>query len=117
MLFRSTAVTLVNSASDCVKKLRTENEFSALWDLCAPPAAATDALPVADPGPSKRRRTVNKNLRGFSVEETVGQSQGDINEKTEFKRICFSVIDAVQGEMGARFGERSSELIGAHGLR
>lgn len=36
-----TAVTLVNSASDCVKTLRTENEFSALWDLCAPPASAS----------------------------------------------------------------------------
>ncbi|KAK6320009.1 hypothetical protein J4Q44_G00091160 [Coregonus suidteri] len=63
-----TAVTLVNSASDCVKTLRTENEFSALWDLCAPPASATEAVP------------------------------------------CY---DAVQGEMNARFGERSSELIGA----
>ena len=37
-----TAVTLVNSASDCVKTLRTENEISALWDLCAPPATSTD---------------------------------------------------------------------------
>ncbi|XP_045075725.1 uncharacterized protein LOC123489869 [Coregonus clupeaformis] len=108
-----TAVTLVNSASDCVKTMRAENEFSALWDLCAPPASATEAVPVTDPGPSKRRRTINENLRGFAVEETVGQPQSDIDEKTEFMRLFYSVVDAVQGEMNARFGERSSELIGA----
>ena len=108
-----TAVTLVNSASDCVKKMRTENEFSALWDLCASSATATEAVPVTGPGPSKRRRTVNKNLSGFAVEETVGQPQSDTDEKTEFKRLFYSVTDAVQGEMDARFGERSSELIGA----
>ncbi|KAL2087113.1 hypothetical protein ACEWY4_018172 [Coilia grayii] len=53
-------------------------------------ATATDADPTTCP--SKRKRTVNK---------------------TEFKRLFYSVIDAVQGEMNARFGERSSELIGA----
>lgn len=108
-----TAVTLVNSASDCVKKMRTENEFSALWDFCASSATATEPVPVTGPGPSKRRRTVNKNLCGFAVEETVGQPQSDTDEKTEFKRLFYSVTDAVQGEMDARFGERSSALIGA----
>jgi hypothetical protein len=44
---------------------------------------ATEAVPVTDPGPSKRRRTINKNLRGFTVEETVGQPQSDIEEKAE----------------------------------
>lgn len=44
-----TAVTLVNSASDCIKKLHTENEFSALWDLSASSATATEAVPVAAP--------------------------------------------------------------------
>ncbi|KAL2089232.1 hypothetical protein ACEWY4_016131 [Coilia grayii] len=106
-----TAVTLVNSASDCVKTLRNENEFSALWILCCPSATATDADPTTCP--SKRKRTVNKSLGDFAVEETVGQPQRDIDEKTEFKRLFYSVIDAVQGEMNARFGERSSELIGA----
>ncbi len=105
-----TAVTLVNSASDCMKKLCTENEFSALWDLCASSATATEAVPVTGPGPSKRRRTVNKNLSGFAVEETVGQPQSDIERVQE---LIYSVIDAVQGEMDAHFGERSSELIGA----
>lgn len=108
-----TAVTLVNSASDCAKKLRTENEISALWDLCAPPATATEAVLVTGPGPSKRRRTVNKNLSGFSVEETVRQPQSDIDEKTKFKRLFYSVINDVQGGMDACFGERSSELISA----
>lgn len=107
-----TTVTLVNSASDCVKTLCTENEFSAQWDLCTPPASGTEAVPGTDPGPSKRRRTINKNLRGFAVEETVGQPQSDIEKKTEFMRLFYSV-DAVQGEMNVRFGERSSELFGA----
>lgn len=83
----------------------------ALWDLCVPPATATEA--VTGPGPSKRRCTINKNLLGFAVEETVGQPQCDIDEKTKFKRLFYSVIDAVQGEIDARFGKRSSTLIGA----
>ncbi len=84
-----TAVTLVNSASDCMKKLRTENEFSALWDLCASSATATEAVPVTSPGPSKRRRTVNKNLSGFAVEETVGQPQSDIERVQEVILQCY----------------------------
>ncbi|KAM3877134.1 uncharacterized protein ACN63O_013827 [Diretmus argenteus] len=106
-----TAVTLVNSASECVNSLRTEIVFTALWDLCSPPAPATaEAAPSC---PTKRRRTVNKSLSAFLVEETVKQSQGDTDEKSEFRRVFYSVIDAVQGEMDARFGERSCELIGA----
>lgn len=108
-----TAVTPVNSGSDCVKKLCTENELSALWDLRAPPATAIKAEPVSGPGPSKRRCTISKNLSGFAVEETVGQPQSDTDEKAEFKRLFYSVIDAVQVEMDECFGERSRKLIGA----
>ena len=61
----------------------------------------------------KNLNTINKNLCGFLVEETVGQPQSDIDENTEFKRSFYSVIDAVRGELDVRFGERSSELIGA----
>ena len=35
------------------------------------------------------------------------------DEKTEFKKFFYSVIDAVQGETDARVGERSSEAIAA----
>lgn len=56
-------VTLVNSASACVKTLRRENEFSAQWDLCAPSATATKAVPVTGPGPSRRRRTTEQEPR------------------------------------------------------
>ena len=51
------------------------------------------------------------NLRGFAVKETVGQPQSDIDEKTELKRFFYSVIDAVHGEMDARFGERVNRII------
>lgn len=103
-----TGVTLVNTVSDCIKTLRTENEFALLWDLCAPPATAAEAT---GPGPSKRKCTINKNLHGFTVEEPVGQPQSDTDKKTEFKRLFYSVIDAVQGEMDVRFGEHSSDQV------
>lgn len=55
----------VVSATECVSKLRCEAEFTELWD------AVTD-LDVTS-APSKRQRTVNKNLYQYSVEETTGQ--------------------------------------------
>ena len=67
-------------------------------------------MPVTDPRPSKRRRTINKNLHGFAVE--VAERQSDICEKTELKRLFYSGIDSVQGEMDACFGERNSDFIG-----
>lgn len=39
-----------------------------LVDTASPPATAADAT---GPGRSKRKRTINKNLCGFTVEETV----------------------------------------------
>lgn len=41
-----------------------DRNVSAQWDLCAPSATATKAVPVTGPGPSTRRRrrcTTNKN--------------------------------------------------------
>lgn len=53
-----TAATLVNSASACVKILRTE--FCALWDICAPPVTDTEAAPVTSPGSGPAREDKNR---------------------------------------------------------
>ncbi|CAM4599721.1 unnamed protein product [Leuciscus chuanchicus] len=103
-----TAVTLVNSASECIGQLRNETAFCALWNTSVP-AANDDATTTT--GPSKRKRVLNQNLRDFVVEESVGQNK--TNEKFELERLFYSVVDAVHGELCARFGERNSHLIGA----
>ncbi len=53
---------------------------------------------------------MNKNLEEY-IEESVGQN--DTNDKTELKRLCFSVIDAVLGEIDVHFSERNGKLITA----
>ena len=89
-----------------------------VWRHCAQKTSSVGSLRSSSHGhrgcaSDKNLNTINKNLCGFLVEETVGQPQSDIDENTEFKRSFYSVIDAVQGELDVRFGERSSELIGA----
>ena len=43
----------------------------------------------------------------------MGQGQNDTNTETEMKRLYYSAIDAVLGEMEARFSERDGKLITA----
>ncbi|CAL8278242.1 unnamed protein product [Arctogadus glacialis] len=59
-----TAVTLVNSASDCVKTL---------WDLCTPPATATEAVPVSDPSPTPVQPREDAQLTRTSVDLQLKQ--------------------------------------------
>ncbi len=44
----------------------------------------------------------------YLLEETVGQREDDI--ETKLKRLYYSTVDSVVGEMDQRFGERNSHL-------
>lgn len=61
-----TGVILVHSATDCVCELRSETVFTELWNI------ATNNSTT--PQPSKRMRTMNRNLQEYVIEESVGQS-------------------------------------------
>jgi len=56
---------------------------------------------------------MNRNLEHYAVEKSVGQGQNDINTETEMKRVYYSAIDAILGEIEARFSERDGKLITA----
>ncbi len=94
----------VNFAADCVQKLRSEDEFNELWRM------SCDLVPT-ETRPNKRQRTMSKKLEHYSVEETVGQHVRC--DDTELRRLYFSAVDAVSGEMTARFGECNGKLIQA----
>lgn len=94
-----TGLELVASATKCVSELRCEAKFTELWD------AVTD-LDV-NSAPSKRQRTVNKNLHQYFVEETTGQKD---NDKPELRRLYYSALDTLLGEINHRFGERNTQL-------
>lgn len=96
-----TGLELVASATECVKKLRSEDEFTDLWNK------ANDAH-TSTPAPPKRRRTMHKNLEQFVVLETTGQNND--NDKTELQRVFYSAIDTVLGEIAQRFSERNTQL-------
>lgn len=82
---------LVKSASECVAQLRSESEFNNIMGQCK----ETER-------PQKRKRTVNKSLQGYVVEETVGQQQGDTDEgDTELQRLFYSTLDAVGEEISS----------------
>ncbi|KAL7381763.1 hypothetical protein ABVT39_010907 [Epinephelus coioides] len=81
-----TAVTLVNSASDCVKTLRTENEFSAP-SICAllqprsPRLCRRPTLVQAREDAQLTRTSADLQLKKQLVSHKV------TDEKTEFKRL------------------------------
>ncbi|CAM4556543.1 unnamed protein product [Leuciscus chuanchicus] len=99
------AVKLVHSAIDCVRDLRCDDAFTELWST-----ATNNNEPIE---PSKRRRVMNRNLEEYVLEESVGQNDTNNDDKSELKRLFFSAIDAVLGEMDVRFSERNGKLISA----
>ncbi|KAJ4930085.1 hypothetical protein JOQ06_019098 [Pogonophryne albipinna] len=104
-----TAVQLVNTAKECVEALRTEKVFTEMWSECAQ-ERADDTI---HPGPTKRRRTLNTTLEDYVVEETVGVGTQENHQMTEKRRLFYSCIDAVTGEIARRFGERNSAFMEA----
>ncbi|ROI52181.1 Zinc finger MYM-type protein 1 [Anabarilius grahami] len=84
-----TGMKLVSSAAECVRNLRSEDEFCILCDTVT---ASTKDAPVS----AKRRRQVNKNLTEYVVEETTG---ANIIDKVELRRLYFSALDHILGEI------------------
>ncbi|RXM95399.1 hypothetical protein EOD39_16925 [Acipenser ruthenus] len=97
-----TGIRVVHSAHNCMEKLQHNSEFDELWEKYKD---------MDTPAPSKRQRVVSSNLKEYVVETTVGQ-QEEGNER-ECKSVFFSTLDAVLGEMSARFNERNSQLVEA----
>ena len=71
------------------------------WSIPARKYKHTDT-----PAPRKWQRVVSSNLKEYVVETTMGQQEED-NER-ECNRLFFSILDAVLGEMAARFNKRNS---------
>ncbi|KAK9542071.1 hypothetical protein VZT92_002067 [Zoarces viviparus] len=59
----------------------------------------------------KRRRTINPAFDSYIVEERIAQE--DPNDEMELRRLYFSCIDSVCGEIKERFGERNCAVTGA----
>ncbi len=98
------AVKLVTCASECLTKLRSESDFLELWEK---------ADDTEMPRPPKRKRTINKGLQEYLLEESIGQAQGDLGNQEELRRLYYSTLDAVLAEISERFRERNSKLIEA----
>ncbi|KAA0701554.1 hypothetical protein E1301_Tti023537 [Triplophysa tibetana] len=94
---------LVSSAAECVRNLRSEDEFCILCDTVT---ASTKDTPVS----AKWRRKVNNNLTEYVVEETTG---ANIIDKVELRRLYFSALDHILGEIELRFSERNSKFAAA----
>ncbi|KAJ4934288.1 hypothetical protein JOQ06_007087 [Pogonophryne albipinna] len=95
-----TGVKVVKSALDCVEHLRSDSEFQAIWAQCSTGSPADASEPAAPP-PMKRARQVPTHLKQYVMESTIGQQ--DIGSETECKRLFFSTLDSVIGEMNRRF--------------
>lgn len=67
-----------------------------------------DSVPTMS---SKRRRIQNSGLADYVVEEI--STQADHNDETELRRIYYSCIDSVCGEIRNRFGKHNCDLIEA----
>ncbi|KAK0153461.1 Zinc finger MYM-type protein 1 [Merluccius polli] len=96
-----TGVRLVQSALACVEKLRCDTQFDTFWEKFSKDRRTTE--PAAAAPPQKRPRNMG-HLSDYVVDTTVGHRQ---------KRLYFSTLDAVVGEMKARFSVRNSQLVEA----
>ncbi|GAA6089159.1 zinc finger MYM-type protein 1-like [Tachysurus ichikawai] len=96
-----TGMKLISSAAECVRSLRKEDEFCMLWDTVTAKTADTPAIPA------KWSRQL---MSVYVVEETTGVNS---NDKTELRRLYFSALDHVLGEMETCFSKRNSKLAAA----
>ncbi len=72
--------------------------------MCEKATIAADALPKSIT--PKQRGTGKKKIDNYLVEEMTSQREDAI--ETELKRLYYSTMDSVVGEMDQRFGERTS---------
>ncbi|KAM8769430.1 uncharacterized protein AB9X84_001697 isoform 1-T1 [Acanthopagrus schlegelii] len=92
---------LVCSACTCLENIRTQTEFQAILAHC-------DSVTKR---PSKRKRSQNTAFADYVVEDI--STHVDTNEETELRRIFYSCIDSVCGEMKDRFGKNNCQLMEA----
>lgn len=90
---------LISSACTCLENIRTETEFQAILSHC-------DS--VTRPSKRKRRNTA---FADYVVEDI--STHADTNEETELRRIFYSCIDSVCGEIKDRFGKGNCRLMEA----
>ena len=91
---------LIQTSMQCVRDLRAEDKFKELWSSCLSTSVSTV--------PEKRPRTKPIHHQDYVVEETTGQRSA--RNEAALRRLYFSVIDQVVGEMEHRFGEKQTEL-------
>ncbi|XP_056298622.1 uncharacterized protein LOC130211699 isoform X2 [Pseudoliparis swirei] len=96
----ATGLQLISSACTCLENIRTETEFQTILAHC-------DNVTTR---PSKRKRTQNSALADYVVEEICTRVDTD---DTELRRIYYSCIDSVCGEMKNRFGKHNCDLMEA----
>jgi len=101
-----TAVQLVNSATECILALRTEEVFMELWSKSGGAEAADNISHQR-----KRKCCVSRHLNDYVVEQTSGARTEEDQETKEQQRLFCSCIDAVAGEIAHRFGERNNTLM------
>ncbi|KAJ0066809.1 hypothetical protein NL108_002860, partial [Boleophthalmus pectinirostris] len=101
-----TGLSVVASATVCIKKLRCDEEFRKMLDT----VTGTKETPRL-----KRGLTESTRMDGFIVMEPTGVHRATSNDdlKTEFRRLYYNTIDLVGGEMERRFSERNSQLASA----
>lgn len=92
---------LSRSACTCLENICSETEFQAILAHC-------DSVTKR---PSKRIRSQNTTFADCVVEE-IG-THVDCNDETELRRIYYSCIDSVCGEMKNRFGKNNCDLMEA----
>ncbi|CAL8388226.1 unnamed protein product [Boreogadus saida] len=97
-----TAVQLINSASDCLRLLRSEEEFTKIWN---------ETGSECDAPPPKRQRQPPKALQPYVVEETLGHPEQ--RGKEECQRLFYALLDRALAEMDARFSERNNKYLEA----
>lgn len=101
-----TGLSVVASATACVKKLRCDAEFKQMLDT------ATHTSESLRPGP-KRRRIESTRMDGYIVTGPTGGHRGDDDLETELRRLYYNTIDSVVGELERRFSERNTQLASA----
>ena len=87
----STGIALATSVKQYIRDLRAEEEFCTFWDNLTP------YVPVV---PAKWSQQANKLLAEYVVEETTRSNTLD---KVKMRRLYFSVLDHVPGEMEVIF--------------
>nr|XP_054597625.1 uncharacterized protein LOC129163644 isoform X2 [Nothobranchius furzeri] len=96
-----TGLQLISSTCTCLENTCTETEFQAILAHC-------DGVSTRS---SKRRLIQNSALADYVVEEIV--TRKDCNDETKLRRIYYSCIHSVYGEMKNRFGKQNCDLMEA----